>query len=191
MLRSLFTWLKLKSKPLPAKQNEPLQPITQHTTASVTAQVVEFVPTKRITFLYSKPSRKINRVFLHCSASDNPAHDNPATIKEWHLKRKFSDIGYHFFIDRKGVIHTGRNIETTPAAQSGHNTNTIAICVSGLASFTPESLYACKLLCQSIDLAHGKGVLTFHGHKEVAAKECPVFDYHKEIGINRKTHRLS
>lgn len=140
--------------------------------------------------MYAPPQREVSKVFIHCSASDNPAHDNIETITQWHLARRFNGIGYHYFIDKKGVIHKGRSLEKDPAAQSGHNKGSIAICVSGLAMFTPESLMACKLLCQHIDIAHKRGTLTFHGHKEVANKECPVFDYFEAIGINKKTHKL-
>lgn len=82
--------------------------------------------------IFKKPRRRVNRVFLHCSASDVPAHDNVATIRRWHLARGFSDIGYHFFIHKNGKISKGRNIEKTPAAQRKNNTGTIAICLHGL-----------------------------------------------------------
>jgi len=87
----------------------------------------------RITF--TKPKREVTRVFLHCSASDNPKHDNIKTIAQWHLAR-FKGIGYHFYIDKVGRQFIGRDIEKVPAAQEGHNTGTIAICCGGLADFT-------------------------------------------------------
>jgi len=78
--------------------------------------------------MFQKPKRKIHRVFIHCSASDHAHHDNVATMKQWHLARGFSDIGYHFFIQKDGTLEYGRDSEKTPAAQKGHNLNTLAIC---------------------------------------------------------------
>jgi len=99
-------------------------------------------------------------------------------MESWHLARGFKEIGYHFFINKGGVIWTGRDVEKTPAAQANHNTNTIAICCHGLVKdgFTTAQKAALQALCTYINRAH-KGGVTFHGHKEVAAKDCPVFDY--------------
>ena len=82
--------------------------------------------------MFTKPSRKIHRVFIHCSASDHPHHDNIDTIRSWHVARHFSDVGYHFFIQKYGTLEYGRNIEKTPAAQKGHNLYTLSICIHGL-----------------------------------------------------------
>lgn len=128
---------------------------------------------------FEKPNRDVDRVFIHCSASDNPAHDDVAVIRDWHVNDNgWSDVGYHYFIQKNGNIQLGRDIEQTPAAQSGHNTGTIAICLHGLdvVKFTDDQFSALYELCAQINdvyLTH----ITFHGHKEVAAKECPVFDY--------------
>lgn len=133
---------------------------------------------------FKKPNRFVNRVFLHCSASDNPKHDNVKTMTEWHLQRGFSTIGYHYFISKDGIIHAGRNIEVKPAAQEGHNTGTIAICLHGLEKdkFTEDQFYALKSLCKQINDAY-KGKITFHGHCEVSNKACPVFDYKSILGL--------
>jgi N-acetylmuramoyl-L-alanine amidase len=134
--------------------------------------------------LFKKPNRLIKRVFLHCSASDNPQHDNIKTITEWHLQRGFTTIGYHFFISKDGKIHTGRNIEVKPAAQEGHNTATIAICLHGLDKdrFTDAQFKSLKTLCNQINDAFN-GKITFHGHCEVSNKSCPVFDYKSLLSL--------
>ncbi len=136
--------------------------------------------------IFKKPRRRVNRVFLHCSASDVPAHDNVATIRRWHLARGFSDIGYHFFIHKNGKISKGRNIEKTPAAQRKNNTGTIAICLHGLIKekFTQAQYKAVRELCSTINNAYFKNI-SFHGHKEVSAKACPVFDYKKELKLDK------
>lgn len=134
---------------------------------------------------FTKPARAVSRVFLHCSASDAPEHDNVATMRQWHLARGWSDVGYNLFIRKDGTIEAGRPIELTPAAQSGHNTGTIAICLHGLEKhkFTPAQLAACHALCSEINAAYG-GRVTFHGHCEVSAKACPVFDYARLLALD-------
>lgn len=132
--------------------------------------------------MFAKPKRAVNKVFIHCSASDNAAHDNIKTIKSWHLARGFNDIGYHYYIDKIGIVHNGRSVELTPAAQSGHNKGTIAICLGGLNHFSEAQFFSLKKLCAEIKQALPK--ITFHGHCEVSAKTCPNFDYKKVLGYN-------
>lgn len=137
-------------------------------------------------YVFRKPRRPVSRVFIHCSASDNPAHDNVATMRAWHLQRGWSDVGYHLFIRKDGVVEAGRPLEITPAAQAGHNTGTIAICLHGLdvGKFTQAQFDTLRALCASINRQYG-GALTFHGHLEVAAKACPVFDYKAVLNLDR------
>ena len=135
------------------------------------------------------PKRPINKVFIHCSASDNPAHDNIEIIRQWHYARGFNDVGYHYYINKNGVVYDGRDVELAPAAQSGFNRGTIAICVGGLESFTPESLEVLKDACIEIrDTYKRKGhVVTFHGHNEVNPhKTCPVFDYKEILKLDKQ-----
>lgn len=132
-----------------------------------------------------KPARKVYYVFLHCSASDNPEHDNPQTMEQWHIERGFREIGYNFFIQKDGTVREGRNIERTPAAQQGHNTGSIAICCHGLKreAFTDAQRHSLKALCLTLNQLY-KGGLTFHGHCEVSNKSCPVYDYKDWLGLD-------
>jgi N-acetyl-anhydromuramyl-L-alanine amidase AmpD len=136
--------------------------------------------------MFHKPERLIKKVFIHCSASDNPKHDYINVIRQWHIERKFSDIGYHYFIHKNGKLSLGRNIEKTPAAQTGYNINTIAICLHGLKreNFTQAQFETLKKLCKKIKIAINS--VTFHGHCEVAAKTCPVFDYKSVLQLDSK-----
>jgi len=135
---------------------------------------------------FHRPDRKVTRIFIHCSASDIPAHDNIATLRAWHLARGWSDVGYHYFIRKDGTLEDGRPLERTPAAQRGHNTGTLAICLHGLKKdkFTAAQFAALRRLCREIDQAYD-GAVTYHGHCEVAAKSCPVFDYREVLGLDK------
>lgn len=141
--------------------------------------------------MFTKPSRFVDRVFVHCSASDNASHDNVATMRRWHTDPKpagrgWSDCGYHLFIRKSGQLEAGRPLEKTPAAQGGNNTGTIAICLHGLdkPKFTDAQFDTLRALCLEINNAYG-GAVTFHGHREVAAKACPVFDYQDVLKLDR------
>lgn len=137
-------------------------------------------------FIFRPPARPVTRVFIHCSASDNPAHDSVAVIRQWHIANGWSDIGYHLFIRKDGSIEPGRSLERMPAAQAGHNRGTIAICLHGLdeSRFTAAQIGALQALCAAINDAY-LGMVTFHGHREVAAKSCPVIDYRKVLKLDR------
>ncbi|MBP1862161.1 peptidoglycan recognition protein family protein [Rhizobium herbae] len=139
------------------------------------------------TYVFRKPSRPISRVFVHCSASDNPDHDNVATMDLWHKQRGWAGVGYHFFIRKNGMLEIGRSLELTPAAQENNNIGTIAICLHGLKAekFTQAQFATLITLCRQIDAAYSSAV-TFHGHCEVARKACPVFDYKRVLGLDAK-----
>ena len=132
---------------------------------------------------FTPPKRHIDRVFIHCSASDRPEHDDIRVIYQWHRARGFTDVGYHYFITADGTIQPGRPLQKIPAAQQGNNTGTIAICLHGLTRFTPEQFDSLRELCTSIRLAIPD--VTFHGHCEVdKGKDCPVFDFRAVLRLD-------
>ena len=135
---------------------------------------------------FVKPDRPVDRVFLHCSASDNPDHDDIAAIRSWHVDGNgWSDVGYHYFIRKDGTLEEGRPLERIPAAQAGNNAGSLAICLHGLAEkfFTEAQYRALVALAREIDAAYS-GRVTFHGHCEVANKTCPVFPYARVLGLD-------
>lgn len=140
---------------------------------------------QKMSFKFVKPIRAVDRVFCHCSDSDYPQHDNVETIRSWHVDGNgWQDIGYHFVITSDGTIHAGRDIELIPAAQYGHNTGTIAICLTGKTKFTKKQKKALQQLCKQINEAYS-GEISFHGHKEVdPGRLCPVYDYKAWLVLN-------
>ena len=128
--------------------------------------------------------REVERTFIHCTATSNP-NTSVEDLRRWHVDQNgWSDIGYHYYIDTGAVLHKCRPLSSTPAAQKGHNTGTIAICLNGLveSDFNEAQFEVLRHVCQEINAAHPE--MTFHGHKEVAAKDCPVFDYKEVLGLN-------
>ena len=145
--------------------------------------------------MFEAPKRRVDRVFIHCSASDmlfhDPMHEAEdegqkmlAEVTRWHLKRGFDGVGYHYLINKSGSIIAGRDREKAPAAQKGHNTGTIAIMVHGLSDFSASSMTALTEFCGQINEAYS-GRISFHGHCEVSWKACPVFNYRKVLSLDR------
>jgi len=135
--------------------------------------------------LFIKPCKRlVTKVFIHCSASDNPNVD-AKEITSWHVKRGFATIGYHYFIKSDGTVEVGRNIEQIPAAQEGNNRGSIAICVNGLTKFNQDQFDSLINLCDDISIAYDHQI-TFHGHCEVSNKSCPVFDYRNVLNLDNK-----
>lgn len=70
-------------------------------------------------------------ITIHCSAT-SPAHKHDVDdIRKMHLKRGFSDIGYHTVILRDGTIQIGRPWRRYGAHVKGHNAKNFGICMVG------------------------------------------------------------
>lgn len=147
-----------------------------------------------ITFV--KPKRPVSRVFLHCTAYGHGDLMGKAlldAVTSWHVARNFRTTGYHYLIDRNGLlIPTYRGLEEVPAAQEGHNAGSIAVCLDGLkqSDFNEKQFVTLRALADAIDAAYG-GIVHYHGHCEVANKACPVFDYKTVLNLNPKGFRIT
>ena len=124
-----------------------------------------------------------NRIIFHHAAHllNGPSTNcTAAQIHEWHQKRKsnsgrnWSGIGYHYIIQKNGLIETGRPDETLGAHVQGHNHDSIGICFAGHLSFEPPSqaqITSAILLVR--DLFNKYGTLEITGHGNVVETECP------------------
>lgn len=119
---------------------------------------------------------KPNKIILHCSSTDVKHHDKIEVIKEWHLLRGFTDIGYHYFIDKKGVIHKGRDITLHGEHCKGYNKNSIGICVSGEYDFKFAQFVSLKALLYDLSMEFNiKPVRVFYHNQFSENKTCPNF----------------
>ena len=122
---------------------------------------------------------KIKYLVIHCSASDRPQHDNPESIDQWHLQRGWTGIGYHFFIDTKGIIHCCRPIKYQGAHVKGHNNHSIGICLHGNGIYTDTQIESLKSLLKLLNCLIAKGY-SVKGHYELNPKKtCPIIDMDK------------
>ena len=134
----------------------------------------------------AKSKRIINKIIVHCSATQEGKAFTTADIKKWHLARGFSDIGYHYVVYLDGSVHDGRNINIAGAHCSGYNSNSIGVCyIGGLDKYgNPKDTRNDKQKEALIKLLTGLKRLypkaTIHGHNEFSNKACPCFNAKKE-----------
>ena len=130
--------------------------------------------------------REINKAIIHCS--DSP-YGNADLIKQWHLARGWTDIGYHYVIlnayptkeayrdetpqmQYDGIIEPGRDINTIGAHTKGSNKESIGICLIGQRAFTGLQIKSLIHICNQYP------ALEVFGHRELLsdkphAKTCP------------------
>ena len=133
-----------------------------------------------------KSKRSINLIVVHCTATIEGKDYSVAEIRRWHIKRGFSDIGYHYLIGIDGTLREGRNVNLSGAHTAGKNAHSIGVCyVGGLdknhkAKDTRTPAQKATLLQLLKDLKKMYPKATIHGHREFANKACPCFDAFNE-----------
>ena len=133
--------------------------------------------------------RQINEIFIHCSATQpkwmasNSCQQKVEEIRRWHTDKGWSDIGYHFVLDRQGDVCVGRPVERVGAHAKGHNKNSIGIClIGGFGSdaddkfeehYTDLQRKALDNLINDLTDTHSNAKI--RGHNEISFKACPGF----------------
>ena len=135
--------------------------------------------------------RKIDTLIVHCTATraawwaDRRPQEKVDEVRSWHVEeRGWSDIGYHYLIDRDGTVVEGRPIEKTGAHAKGYNKTSVGIALFGGHGgheddafdmhFTPEQDRALRKLIAQLRMEY-PSINTVMGHNEVSAKMCPCF----------------
>ena len=135
----------------------------------------------------SVSKRNIRELIVHCSATPEGKDYSVDTIRQLHIQRGFSDIGYHYVIYRDGSIHIGRDESIIGAHCTGHNTNSIGVCyIGGCASDgktpkdtrTTEQKQSLVKLLKELKTKYPQA--SIHGHRDFSSKACPSFDATKE-----------
>jgi N-acetylmuramoyl-L-alanine amidase len=135
--------------------------------------------------------RPLNEIIIHCTAtradwwSFKTTQEKVAEVRRWHMDdRGWSDIGYHFLIDRDGTVMEGRPLEKVGAHVKGHNTGTIGISLFGghggaandgfLDNFTEDQERALHTLIRKLQDDY-PSITKISGHNQYANKACPTF----------------
>jgi len=160
--------------------------------------------------------RAIERIYIHCSDS---LWGEIEEIRQWHLQRGFSDIGYHYLICNQfpfyqslkddlpdlsydGRVQNGRSLDVPGAHVHGDNRNTVGICLVGISEFTQAQLEALFKLMGTLLERFNLRVSDVLGHYEYwtertqkPLKSCPNIDMetlrNDYLGWERKGRHLS
>lgn len=54
-----------------------------------------------------------------------------AIVNEWHVQKGWGKIGYHYFIDKTGLLTQGRKDNEEGAHTIGYNLKSLGICLAG------------------------------------------------------------
>jgi N-acetylmuramoyl-L-alanine amidase len=135
--------------------------------------------------------RPVSEIIIHCTDTrpdwwdTMPAKAKTAEVRRWHVEeRKWSDIGYHYTIDRDGSLTPGRPLERAGAHCRGHNKNSIGIALFGgygssendnfLDNFTPQQMSSLQQLVEHLKDTFGT-IKKVSGHNDYDTKACPGF----------------
>ena len=134
--------------------------------------------------------RHIDTIVIHCTAtrpdwwSGKTSQQKVDEVRRWHVEdRGWSDIGYHYLIDRDGTLVEGRPLERTGAHAKGYNTGSVGISLFGghggnvsdqfEDNFTEDQDRALRELIDTLKADHP--ITKTIGHNEVSSKACPTF----------------
>lgn len=120
---------------------------------------------------------QITTLAVHHSASSR--RTTLEDIRAWHLKRGWSDIGYHWVIEGDGETLVGRPAGSTGAHCRKHNNYTLGVCLVGDNTvdgrrWLPVQKESLRRLVASLRLVWPN--LKVVGHKDLAATLCPGVD---------------
>ena len=134
-----------------------------------------------------KSKRTITEIIVHCTATPEGKDYTVEDIRKWHKERGWSDIGYHYVIDRKGHILTGRDVDIIGAHCDGHNAHSIGVVYIGGVSALNGKPKDTRTLAQKAGLIRCLTELKsmypqakIYGHCDFSSKECPCFNAKQE-----------
>ena len=133
--------------------------------------------------------RTITLIIIHCSATREGTRYPFAKCRHDHIAhRRFKDIGYHYYIDREGVIWPGRPEQQVGAHCRNHNKHSIGVCYEGGLdrwgkpgdTRTQAQKRAMEVLLSDLKERYPKALVV--GHRDLnPLKDCPGFDVRSEL----------
>lgn len=122
----------------------------------------------------------INAVTVHHTATSNEysdAREVVRAIQRYHQdSRGWCDIGYHFLIDRDGVIYEGRPLWAVGAHVRGRNVGNVGVALIGNyeeAQVSERQMAALVELVSWLVKEHGVPLGNIRGHRDYASTACP------------------
>ena len=129
-------------------------------------------------------------VLHHADASSCTAKD----IHWWHIKQGWCGIGYHYFVNKQGVIFKGRPDDVIGSHAKGFNSTSIGICFEGKYNkeIMPEAqIQAGKELVEYLKQKYNISKVKMH--KDLMATDCPgnLFPFEAIAGNEKENLVLS
>ena len=84
-----------------------------------------------ISSLVTGKGKAIKRITIHCTATREGQDFDAATIRKWHLRKGWRDIGYHFVIGLDGEIERGRPEDQIGSHVRGFNNGSLGVVYVG------------------------------------------------------------
>lgn len=134
-----------------------------------------------------RPWHQLEGLVIHHSVTKHEA--TPDDIALLHKARGWAGVGYHFIIDKQGVVYYVGDISTARAHVANKNEKFLGICMIG--DFTKhlpsdEQILSAHDLCkffwfQTPSLPPLKGWDQLFGHKDHQATACPGTSYPNDM----------
>lgn len=144
----------------------------------------------------STKGRPVHTLVWHCTATPEGKEFSREAIREMHLARGFSDIGYHKLIHLDGSVSEGRPESQVGAHVANHNTGTLGysyvggVDAKGKAKDTRTPAQRATMARLTADAVEQYGLRAIAGHRDFSPdrdrdglvepsewiKVCPCFD---------------
>lgn len=130
-----------------------------------------------------KRSKVLEYIVIHHTASTRDM--TVQEIHQLHLNQgeNWKGIGYHFYIDKQGVIWRGRPEEMSGSHALDYNSVSIGICLSGnfeTEQPTDNQLKSLSELLQYLKQKYGNVQVV--GHRDLNATACPGKNLYSRLG---------
>ncbi len=140
-------------------------------------------------------------IIHHSAINDNK--DQFSRINTFHGRKGFPiselgfNVGYHFLIERTGMVKRARNNQEMGAHTlvKGYNYNKdgIGICLAGdFTKMEPseEQIAALNLLCEELTQSENIPINSIIEHRDVKATSCPGYDFAGPVRIYLRSKTL-
>ena len=125
-------------------------------------------------------------IVIHSTGTPPQMDVNLSLVDEWHRKRGWLKVGYHYFINSDGTIETGRNPHEVGAHVKGYNGKSVSVCLAGgvdengqpdpyYSAFQWESLFS---LTNALTFMFRDAKVVGHGEL-TRGSSCPGFSVKK------------
>ena len=129
-------------------------------------------------------------VLHHADASTCSAQD----IHWWHIRNGWSGMGYHYFVNKQGVIVKGRPDDTIGSHAKGYNSTSLGVCFEG--RYNKEIMSQAQLQAGRELVAYLKkkyNINKVKRHKDLLSTDCPgiLFPFEEIVGQQQENLVLS